>query len=197
MPGDSFARLRGMRYTPRARLAFVADEPDSAQGRLARSLVPYLSSRFDVEVLYLADYDPVRASTPAAPSELFHELYCGAYDLVHAFTPVFRERVFEAAIAAEHGLADPEAVLERVLKLPLTASPDEGASLDPGRDRFAALFTDVFVPGQSGTSWIEFFERMLEAVRAETGPLSDLAVWERVKAWRALADQVRATVGPS
>ncbi len=189
-----------MRQSPRARLALVVDEPDSAQGVLARSIVPHLASRFDVEALYLSDYDSARPRTPAAASELFHELYCGAYDLVHTFTLAFGERVFASAIAAEPALRDPEAVLERALKIPLTVSLPEGRSLDPRLDRFAALYADVFVadafvPSRTDASWGGFFESMMDAVRAERGPLSDLAVWERVKAWRALVEHVRATVG--
>lgn len=193
MPGDT---LRGVPYSPRARLALVVDEPDSSQSNLARSIVPHLSARFDVEVLHLSDYDPARAWTPSAPSELFHELYCGAYDLVHTFTPTFGTRVFESAIAAEPALWEPEAVLERALKIPLTVSLPYGSSLDPSGDRCAALYADVAPAGGSEASWSGFFETVMEAVRAETGPLSDLAVWERVKAWKTLVEYVRATEAP-
>lgn len=194
MLDDTVRRLRGTRQSPRARVALVVDEPDSAQDDLARSIVPSLRARLDVETLYLSDHDPGRSWTPAMPSELFHELFCGAYDLVHTFSAAFGVRVFEPAIAAEPALRDADAVLERALKIPLTVSLTIGASLDPAHDRFTEFYAGVFVPGRSAGSWCDFFDGILDAVRAESGPLSELAVWERVKAWRALVERIPPTV---
>jgi len=172
----------------RPRLALIVDAPGDAGDRLARAIVPALAGLMDAEILALSDYD---AEPPAA---LFHELFCGAYDLVHAFDVRFADRVFDRAVAAEPSLRDPSTLVDRLLKVPLTMSAVDPEVLAPSleRDRLRMLLTVVCAGYVTGppASWPDFFAAVLRHARAGTGPLSDAAVWERSKAWTARVARV-------
>lgn len=181
----------------RPRLALVVTAPGDATDRLARVIVPTLAARLDAEILALSDYATVAAT--GTPSELFHELFCGAYDLVHAFDVRFAERVFDPAIAAEPALHDAGALADRLLKVPLTISAPDPETLAPSeaRDRLLVLLT-VICSGHVTTapaSWLAFFEGVLLQAHAGTGPMSEGAVWERSKAWSARVARVVTGAG--
>ena len=78
-------------------------------------------------------------------------VFCGAYDLVHTFVRAFPERVFDPVIAAEPLLHSPHAVLDRVLKVPLTVNVhdhqllDRPEDLNRARDLFGVLSAGYFV----------------------------------------------------
>lgn len=182
---------------PPARIALVSDSPESASTLVARAVARDLPPPLLVEILYLSDYEQGRTATSGTILELFHELYCGAYDLIHTFEYNFAERVFDRVIADEPSIHDPKRILNRVLRRPLTVSVHDETMILSVRNRFAVIGSGTYVPTDTTNSWASFFADVLSSTRSRTGPMDEMALWKRVKNWNVRVKRVRAIQGHS
>lgn len=129
-----------MPVSRRPRLALVIDAPNWAFDGIARAIRPTLERTFDVELLYLCDYEPAWASTPTpgTAADLFHELFCGAYDAVHLTTRVLGLRVIDPVLKADPSLRPAASVLDRVLRRPITMNVHDHMIVDQPTERETA-----------------------------------------------------------
>lgn len=160
----------------RARIALVVDAPDWAFDGIARAIQPTLNERFDTDILYLCDYEPAWASTPTPGTalEFFHELFCGAYDLIHCLGRPFCQRVIDPAIAADPALRPPQAVLDRVLRRPLTMNVHDHLIVERADERERARADFSLVAAYFASSATLCGElRKLPGVPAPTATIPD------------------------